>query len=220
MPDYQKGKIYKVWNNSYTKCYIGSTCEELCRRMAQHKRQYKEWIKNRDMYFHYTIYDLFDEFDVEGCKIELLENFPCKTRTELTQREGQHQRDNDCLNKNVAGRTPEMYREQNKEALQQRNKHHYISNSEKIKSIAKERYHDKREEILAQKHIYYEKNKDKKKQYNQENRDKFHQIRVEKDSVRHSCECGGQYIYSTKSRHIKSSKHQKYINQMNQQEQL
>ena len=149
--------------------------------MAQHKRQYKEWIKNRDMYFHYTIYDLFDEFDVEGCKIELLESFPCKTRTELTQREGQHQRDNDCLNKNMAGRTPEMYREQNKEVLQQRNEHHYENNSEKIKSKAKDRYYDKREEILSQKKEYYDKTKDKKKQYNQENRDKFNQIRIEKE---------------------------------------
>ena len=220
MPDYQKGKIYKVLDNSYTKCYIGSTCEDLCRRMAQHKWQYKEWVKNRDMYFHYSIYDLFDEFDVDGCKIELLENFPCMNRTELIQREGQHQRDNDCLNKNVAGRTPKMYREENKEALQQRNQNHYKANSEKIKQNAIERYYDKREEISTQKHIYHEKNKGKKKQYNQEHRDKFYQIRVEKDSVRHSCECGGQYIYSTKSRHLKSSKHQNYINQINQQEQL
>ena len=56
MPDYQKGKIYKVWNNSYTKCYIGSTCEELCRRMAQHKRQYKEWIKKQRYVF--SLHDL------------------------------------------------------------------------------------------------------------------------------------------------------------------
>ena len=172
------------------------------------------------MYFHYTIYDLFDEFDVGECKIELLESFPCKTRTELTQREGQHQRDNDCLNKNMAGRTPEMYREQNKEVIQQRNEHHSENNSEKIKSKAKDRYYDKREEILSQKQEYYDKTKDKKKQYNQENRDKFNQIRIEKDSVKHSCECGGQYIYSTKCRHLKSLKHQNYINKNNQKEQI
>ena len=23
MPDYQKSKIYKIWDNNYTECYVG-----------------------------------------------------------------------------------------------------------------------------------------------------------------------------------------------------
>ena len=31
MPDYQKGKIYKIWDKSYTECYVGSTIQDLCK---------------------------------------------------------------------------------------------------------------------------------------------------------------------------------------------
>ena len=51
------------------------------------------------------IYDLFNEYGVENCKIELLEYFPCDTLQELERREGEHIRNNESVNKVVAGRT-------------------------------------------------------------------------------------------------------------------
>ena len=48
---------------------------------------------------------MFDEFGVENCKIELVEQFPCSNKDELNKREGYHIRREKCVNKFVAGRT-------------------------------------------------------------------------------------------------------------------
>ena len=39
---YENGKIYKITDVGYNKCYIGSTCESLSKRMERHRKQYKE----------------------------------------------------------------------------------------------------------------------------------------------------------------------------------
>ena len=37
MPDYSKGKIYKITNDLNDDVYIGSTCDTLSRRFSNHK---------------------------------------------------------------------------------------------------------------------------------------------------------------------------------------
>ena len=44
MNRYENGKIYKIVDVGYNKCYIGSTCESLSKRMERHRKQYKEYI--------------------------------------------------------------------------------------------------------------------------------------------------------------------------------
>ena len=41
MNKYHNGKIYKVVDVGYNKCYIGSTTESLSQRMARHRSAYK-----------------------------------------------------------------------------------------------------------------------------------------------------------------------------------
>ena len=36
MSKYQNGKIFKIVDVGYSRCYIGSPCEELSQRMARH----------------------------------------------------------------------------------------------------------------------------------------------------------------------------------------
>ena len=38
---YKHGKIYKITDVGYNKCYIGSTCESLSQRMTRHRSNYK-----------------------------------------------------------------------------------------------------------------------------------------------------------------------------------
>ena len=38
---YHNGKIYQIVDIAYTKCYIGSTTEELSMRMARHRSDFK-----------------------------------------------------------------------------------------------------------------------------------------------------------------------------------
>lgn len=130
MPNYQNGKIYKIWDNSYTKCYIGSTVEELSSRMSHHRKDYRKWLLEQKTYV--SSFALFDEFGVENCKIELLENYPCSSKAELHAREGHQQRLNECINKRLAGRSQKKYREDNREIIKEKQKERYQNNREKI----------------------------------------------------------------------------------------
>ena len=51
-----------------------------------------------------SVFEVFNEYGVENCKIELVEKFSCNDKEELHAREGQHQQDCVCVNKRVAGR--------------------------------------------------------------------------------------------------------------------
>ncbi len=48
MPDYSKGKIYKIVCNTTGLVYIGSTCEPtLARRLAGHRGAYNAFLKGK-----------------------------------------------------------------------------------------------------------------------------------------------------------------------------
>ena len=49
--------------------------------------------------------------------MERIENYPCNSRQEVTRREGWRQRNNECVNHNIAGRTQKEYREDNQVGL-------------------------------------------------------------------------------------------------------
>ena len=100
---YEKGKIYQIIDVGYSKCYIGSTCESLSRRMTRHKATYKQYLNGKSN--HTKSFELFDEFGFDNCKIELIEYHPCSTREELHRREGFFIKDTKCVNKLIAGRT-------------------------------------------------------------------------------------------------------------------
>ena len=141
---YANGAIYKVVDEGYNKCYIGSTCESLCQRMARHRDSYKSYQKNLPKARN-TIYNMFDEYGMDNCKIELIEYYPCSNREELRRREGIIIKETDCVNKRVEGRKGPEYREDNKEHVQAYHKKYNI---------------DKKDEISINKHRYYEDNKE------------------------------------------------------------
>jgi hypothetical protein len=61
MPDYSKGKIYKIQSHLGDKIYIGSTTKQyLSQRMVQHKGDYKCW-KNGKLNKTFS-FELFDEY--------------------------------------------------------------------------------------------------------------------------------------------------------------
>ena len=65
--DYQKGKIYKIVNESNDKIFVGSTTTELRNRLHEDKKKLDK--------------------DVTGYTIILIENFLCKSKAELFARE-------------------------------------------------------------------------------------------------------------------------------------
>lgn len=98
MPDYKNAKIYKLWSPEGDEIYIGSTTESLSRRKTKHKTQKNE-CASQILFEKYT--------DV---RIELLEECPCDNKEQLLKKEGEYIRNNNCVNKRVAGRT---YKERN-----------------------------------------------------------------------------------------------------------
>ena len=151
MDKYQNGKIYKIVDTSFTKCYIGSTCESLSQRMARHRRHYKLYLKHPEKSM--TSFYLFDEVGIENCKIYLIENYPCNSKEELRRREGFHIQSNECVNRCVAGRTAKEYKEyynpKNKEKIKATLKQWYERNQEKQKQKSKE-YRAKKKDTTSE----------------------------------------------------------------------
>ena len=114
MPDYSKGKIYKLTSENYNKIYIGSTCRTLEERFAAHKWGMGSYIKQVKGNRYCSSYLLCEEPD---CKIELIKLFPCSSKQELYKEEGKFQKvyKNIIVNEVIIGRTMKEWYDDNKE---------------------------------------------------------------------------------------------------------
>ena len=143
---YQKGKIYKIVDVGYNKCYIGSTIEPLSNRMSRHRSQYKDYKKGNQHYI--KSFDLFEENGVENCKIELIENYPCNCKEELRAREGQYQQSIDCVNRQVAGRSTKQWSIEHQQHVKESKRNNYVNKKPEIQQKHKLYYENKKEEIF------------------------------------------------------------------------
>ena len=150
MPDYQKGKIYKLYSPSKNLVYYGSTTQSISQRLADHLKNFKTYIKyNKDKTKKYCHSYLV--LDCEDYKIELVEECTCNNRQQLSKKEGEYIKNNKCVNARIEGRTDQEYRQDNKEQIKKKN------------AIL---YNKKRDIYLEQQKIYYENNKEKKLEKN------------------------------------------------------
>ena len=203
MNKYHNGKVYKITDIGYHKCYIGSTCESLTQRMARHRWKYTQYLKGKTECTRSFL--LFDEYGVENCKIELIEDYRCENKSELLKREGQHIQSIDCINKQVAGRPREKWVEDNKEHLQDYKNKWYKEHMELCKERAKKFKEDNKEHCKQQKQEYHQEHREeifqKHKNYYQRNKDKFI-----------DCICGASVRQWDIRRHERTKKHQDFIN--------
>ena len=111
MPDYAAGKIYVIRNRAAGDgvVYVGSTTQTLCERMNGHRRK----VGRSTM----KIQQLMGNVGVDNFHIELLADFPCERREQLTAEEGRHIRvlRPEC-NMNIAGRTSQEWQREKREA--------------------------------------------------------------------------------------------------------
>jgi len=196
---YQQGKIYTIRSSKTSICYVGSTYLTLSERLRKHKNDFSSWILENRGYV--TSFELL-KFD--DCKIELIKDYPCTSKTELEKEEGKYQLSMDCVNKNIAGRTKEEYYEHNKTKIDAYRKKWYNENKEHVKKYKAELYLKNREKEQVRQAEYYQQNKEKAKQ-----RAKEH---IERNSNIIECECGSRYKKVNHSKHITCKKHQDFIN--------
>jgi len=213
MPDYGKGKIYKIRSHQTVDVYVGSTCQRLCDRMSGHRRDYKRYKDGK-----YGYYTSFKILEYDDAYIELAENYPCLCREGLCQREGQVIRETDnCVNRCIAGRTKQEYYQDNIDKLKQYSKQYREDNKEHVKQYDKQYKEDNKEHLKQYDKQYREDNKDKMKQYREDNKNKMKQYYEDnKEHIgeikkqKYECECGSRYTHANKSRHFKSATHREH----------
>ena len=212
MNRYSKGQIYKIIDNDYNLCYIGSTCESLSKRFERHKAKYRRVQKGHKM--DTTSFVIFDKYGIDNCKIEWIEDYPCDTRKELQSREGYYIERSKCVNRYIAGRTREEWLEEHQEQYKASKAKHYQHNKEQYKDRAKQHRLNNPEHCKEVKRQYQEKNKDKIKEthktYYENNKHKWDRYKEQ-----YTCECGSVLALTSKSDHLKSKKHQAYLANIN-----
>ena len=141
MPNYQNSKIYTLRSHQTDKIYIGSTCNELRKRLWQHKSDYKRFLKNK-----FQNVSSFEIIKYDDCYIELYEKYPCSDKMELHKREGEIIRKLDCVNKTIPARTKKQYRKDNEKNIKKNKKNYYEKNKEEIKKRRRQKYQQKNKE--------------------------------------------------------------------------
>ncbi len=139
------GYVYVIRSYLTDDVYYGSTKQTLSQRMAEHRRNYKCWLNEK---INYT--SSFEIVKYNDCYIELVEECEYNNKQELLAREGFHIRNNKCVNKCIAGRTRQEYRQEydsnHKEQIAEYKKEHAINNKEHIKEYKKQWYLKKKEQ--------------------------------------------------------------------------
>ena len=187
MCDYSQSKIYKVFSPSKNITYYGSTTKDLQKRLINHIRKYKYYKDGKANYVSVN-----DVLECQDAVIELVENFSCNNRKELADREGYYIKNNECINKNIPGRTYEEwklehkdynkeYYEDNKDYYKQYSKDYYNDNKDKLKEYSKEYRTNNKDYYNNYRKTYYEDNKDYYKQYHKE---KYKKVKEKKEENR------------------------------------
>ena len=130
---YKNGKIYCIRSYQTDKKYYGSTVQILSQCFGGHKRYYMNY-KYGDIKLNFTSFEILKYDDAY---IELVELFPCNLKCELNRRKGFFIRNNDCVNKNIAGRSKKEYYEDNKTKIVERVKQYRENNKTKISEQGK-----------------------------------------------------------------------------------
>lgn len=180
---YSKGKIYKIITDNSNDIYIGSTIQTLKRRLDRHKTD----CKNREGKYTSSIIIKQGNYS-----IELIKNYPCNSKAELNAEEGRIQREMECVNRCIAGRSRKQWRIDNGEEEKVKRRDYYLKHKEKIDKKQKDYYKEHKEKI-----------------------DKYHKEYKEKNKVKNCaitrCLCGGKYQHRGKADHLKTNKHKKYL---------
>lgn len=185
------GRVYSIRSHQTSEIYIGSTTQILCKRMSDHRNDYVQYLnKNRNFVSSFEIMQYNDAY------IELLFQGEFESGDFLRKKEGEYIREMDCVNKNIAGRTKQEYRVENREYCLELQKNWYDKNKERHAKTCKN-WRDTNKEYIAT----HNKNK-----YN-ENKDKIRN----KAKQKFTCECGSICGLGDKSKHIKTQKHQAFI---------
>ena len=183
MPDYQKGKIYKLWSPSKNLVYYGSTIETLASRLSKHKYAYNAYKNdnNKGYCCSYLV------IECEDYKMELMEEYPSNNKSQLCKKEGEYIKANECVNNQIAGRTKREWEKDNpdkvadwwknnpdKKKEYNKTRRQKEGHKEQTKEASKKYYEINKEYLIAKQKAYYEANKEK---INETNKKKYREAK-------------------------------------------
>lgn len=115
--DYSKGKVYRLVCGNTGRQYIGSTVLTLNARLSKHKHDRKRYMAGKRP-SSCTSFIILAEGNY---RIEMIENFPCKTEQELVLREQQWIKQTaNAVNKNMPGRSKSEWYQDNREVIREK----------------------------------------------------------------------------------------------------
>ena len=177
------GYIYKIWSISNPEMvYYGSTQQQVCKRLNDHRKDYNMWKKANNKKLFTTSFLIFDIGEYEYATLESME---FEEKFELRNRERFYIENNKCVNICVPNRTKKEWGEENREIIKDQNREKVVAyakkykeeNREKIKGHDKKYKEENRENLNAKSKIYREKNREKlnanAKIYREKNREKI-----------------------------------------------
>jgi hypothetical protein len=137
MPDYSKGKIYKIVDNTNGHIYIGSTTQKLSQRLSEHRNDSnRKTCSSREIILN------------SNYAIVLIEEVKCENKDQLHRRERYYIETIQCVNKCIPSRTTKEYKQDNKEAISEYKKQYALANKEAISEYKKQYRQDNKEHIL------------------------------------------------------------------------
>jgi hypothetical protein len=226
--DYSKSCVYEIsWKE--TIYYVGSS-KNFKNRETQHKRDYKN--ENGEKY-NKPLYKFLRDNNgwTDEWTMTIIQSYPdCKSRKELLEYEREHYeiikpifnkcrpivRDDErseirkqykLENTEIITEKNRLYKLENAEIISEKGKIYYEENDERIKTRNK-LYRAENTEIISEKNKLYKlENAEiisgKNKLYKLENAEKINKVCV--------CACGANYTHNHESRHKKTIKHQKFV---------
>jgi hypothetical protein len=225
--------FYKITSTNTDKVYVGSTKHDINERLKQHEANYRKFKDGK--YHNVTSFEILECKDY---KIELIENKFCESKEQRNTVECNYIINTpNTVNRNLPGRTREQYYQDNKEELLNHQRQYYQDNKQELNERHRQYYNDNKEQIDEYQRQYRQENKDYFQQYRQENKEDIEEYqrqyyqdnkeqigeqqrqyrqdnkeeRNRKANEKHTCQCGGKFTNSGKSRHDKSQKHQTFI---------
>lgn len=163
MADYKNGKIYAIKSVSHPEdVYYGSTTQSIDERMCQHVSDATRENRFRTSALVIGHGDAY---------IELVEEYPCSNSKELEKCEGWYQKNNKCVNTQIAGRTDSEYREDNRERIREKwhenkeennakQRERHMKNRDADNERSNNYYYEHRDELLLRENERYANNKE------------------------------------------------------------
>ena len=232
--NYSNTIIYKICckDKTITDMYVGHTTNFI-QRKNHHKNHCNDTTVSSYVYEFIRQHGGWDNWNMIQ-----IEERNCKNKREAESTEHYWiEKLNSTLNTNkpyaMCKEEPQLYKhywyEEKKDYILEKAKHHYEENKEQKLEYQKQYAEKNKEQIVEYQKEYREQNKQKlaeqKKVYREEHKEEskikqkewreLHKEQIKKQKAEViECECGKNYTFGNKSRHLKSNEHISYIDNL------